>query len=498
MYFKKKFIVSGIIGNLLLITLVAGARTFDTMKAQVKEYTLKNGMKFIVLERHEAPIVSFHMYADVGSAQEVYGITGISHLLEHMAFKGTKTVGTKNYEEEAKLLEKIDKLYEQLVHAQSAAKPDSIKLNALQAEFDEANKAAHDLVIVNEYIDLLFKEGGVGVNAYTSNDATQYIVSLPSNRLELWMAMESDRFMNPIFRQFFEERNVVMEERRLGIETQPTGKLIEDFFAVAFKAHPYNHHVIGHMSDLKRITRNDVMNYFYKYYNPGNLTVAIVGDVNPEEVFRMAETYFSRIPSNPKPESLRTVEPEQWGERHLTIEAQAQPLIVVGYHRPAVTSNEDLSLDAMANIFGIGRSSRLYAKLVKDKKIAIQVGAFNGWPGNKYPNLFAVYAVPAKNHTSAECLEAIDNEIKILINESVTENELTKYKQYTKKWLIDRMKSNSQMAASLTFYEVIFGDWQKAFDRIYDVESLSTADIQKVAQKYLIKKHRTVGEIIPE
>ncbi len=498
---NKRIPYSYLVSILIALIFIIGtihAQTFDAIKNQVKEHVLSNGMKFIVLERPEAPVVSFHTYADVGSAQEVYGITGISHLLEHMAFKGTRIVGTKDYEAEAKLLDQVDQLYDKLSREQSAVKPDSAKIKALAAEFDNVNKSAHELVAVGEYSDMMMKQGGRGLNAYTSSDATQYINSLPSNKLEFWMAMESDRFMNPVFREFFEERNVVMEERRLGVETQPTGKLVEDFFAVAFKAHPYHHEVIGHMSDLKKITRKDVEDYFRKYYSPSNLTTAIVGDVKADEVFKMAETYFSRIPSNPKPEALRTEEPEQWGERHVTVEAQAQPLLVVGFHRPSIRSKDDLAFDALANIFGQGRSSRLYKTLVKEKKIAIDVGSFNGWPGSKYPNLFAAYAFPAKDHTSDECLEAINAEIDKLKKESITSEELTKYKRYTKKWLIDRMKSNSQMASALTFNDVIRGDWRKTFDIIKDVDVITLADVQAVAQKYLVKKNRTIGEIIPE
>ncbi|MDZ7262074.1 MAG: insulinase family protein [candidate division KSB1 bacterium] len=484
--------------TLVLLDGITQAQSFEAIKSQIKEHTLANGMKFIVLERPEAPVVSFHTYADVGSAQEVYGITGISHLLEHMAFKGSKVVGTKDYAAEARLLEQVDQLYDQLTQAQNAIKPDSARIKALQAKFDSTNKAAHELVAVDEYFDMMMKQGGRGLNAYTSNDATQYITSLPSNRLEFWMAMESDRFMNPVFREFFEERNVVMEERRLGIETQPTGKLIEDFFAVAFKAHPYHHEVIGHMSDLRHITRKDVEEYFRKYYSPSNLTVAIVGDVNVNEVFQLAETYFSRIPSGPRPEPLRTEEPEQWGERRVSVEAQSQPILVVGYHRPSVRSQEDVSFDAMANVLGQGRSSRLYKSLVKEKKIAVQVGAMNGWPGDKYPNLFAAYAFPAKDHTSAECLEAIDAEIARLKTEPITAEELTKFKRQTRKSLIDRMKPNSQMAALLTYYDVVLGDWRKLFEVFKEVEAVTATDIQAVAQKYLIKKNRTVGEIVPE
>lgn len=476
----------------------AHGQTFDNIKKQVKTHTLSNGMKFIVLERHDAPVVSFHTYADVGSAQESYGITGISHILEHMAFKGTKDVGTKDYAAESKILDRMDDLYAQLSREQQAITPDSTKIRTLKAEFDSTNSAATGLVVTQEYLDLTRERGGRGLNAYTSNDATQYIVSLPSNRLEFWMSMESDRFMNPVFREFFQERNVIMEERRLGIETQPVGKLVEDFLATAFKSHPYHHEVVGHMSDLKNISRSDVINYFHKFYSPSNLTVAIVGDVSADEVFDMADTYFARIPSGPKPEPLRTVEPEQWGERHIFVEAQSQPIVIVGFHRPSVRDKDDAALGALANIVGSGRSSRLYTSLVKEKKLAIQVGAFNGFPGNKYPNLFAVFAVPSKGHTNEECLKAIEEELAKVVNEPITSDELTKYKMSTEKGLIDDMKDNSNMAASLTFNDVVQGDWQKTFDVIKDVDAVTVADVQNVAKEYIVTKNKTIGELIPE
>ncbi len=473
-------------------------QTFDNIKKQVKTHTLSNGMKFIVLERHDAPVISFHTYADVGSAQESYGITGISHILEHMAFKGTHDVGTKDYAAESKLLDKMDDVYAQLSREEGSISPDSAKIKELKAEFDSTNSSASALVVTDEYDDLTREKGGRGLNAYTSNDATQYIVRLPSNRLEFWMAMESDRFMDPVFRQFFQERDVIMEERRLGIETQPVGKLIEDFLAAAFKSHPYHHEVVGHMSDLRNISRRDVVNYFHKFYSPSNLTVAIVGDVDADEVFRMADTYFSRIPSGPKPEPLRTVEPVQWGERHIFVEAQSQPLVIVGFHRPSVRDKDDAALGALANIVGSGRSSRLYTSLVKEKKIAIQVGAFNGFPGNKYPNLLAVFAVPSKGHTNEECLKAIEDELERVVNEPVTADELTKYKVSTEKGLIDGMKDNSNIAASLTYNEIVLGDWQRTFDQIKDVDAVTVSDVRNVAQKYLVKTNKTIGELIPE
>lgn len=491
--------------NVLLLLLfilswnvAAPGQTFDNIKKQVKTRILSNGMKFIVTERHDAPVVSFHIYADVGSAQESYGITGISHILEHMAFKGTRSIGTKDYAAESKLLRSMDSLYVLLSSERRAVKPDSAKIAALTAEFDSINSAASKLVIPAEYSDLARMEGGRGLNAYTSFDATQYIVSFPSNRVELWMSMESDRMMSPVFRQFFRERDVIMEERRLRVDTQPVTRLLEDFLAASFKAHPYHHFVIGHMSDLNSISPTDVENYFRKYYSPDNLTAAIVGDVDAEDVFVMAEKYFGRIPGAAKPEPLRTVEPEQSGERHIYVEAQSQPLVIVGFHRPSVRDKDDAALGALANIVGIGRSSRLYTSLVKEKKIAIGVGAFNGFPGNKYPNLLAVYAFPSKGHTNEECLEAIEEELQKVVDEPVSDDELTKYKLSTEKDMIDGMKDNAGMAASLTFNDVVLGDWRQAFDAIRDVDAVTASDVQTAAEKYLVRKHRTIGELVPE
>ena len=473
-------------------------QTFEAIKNQVKLHALKNGMKFIVLERHDAPVVSFHVYADVGAANESYGITGISHLLEHMAFKGTKVVGTTDYEAEAKVLEEMDLLYDAIKREKAEVVPEKEKLAEMEQKFEALRQKAKDYVVTNEFIDMMRREGDRGVNAYTSNDATQYIDSLPSNKLEFWMAMTSDRFLNPVFREFYKERDVVMEERRLGLETRPMGRLLEDFLATAFKAHPYHHSVVGHMSDLRNMTRRDVDNYFRKYYGPSNLTVGIVGDVNPDEVFQITDLYFSRIPSGPKPEPVRTTEPEQWGERRVTVEALSQPVIIVGYHTPSARHKDNASLEALANILGQGRSSRLYQVLVKEKKVAVTAVGLSGFPGDKFSNLFAFYAVPAKGHTSAECLELIDEEVGKIKSESVTPEELTKFKRNAVKNLLNQMKSNARMAALLTYADVVLGDWNLLFDQIEEIRAITAEDVKRVANTYLVKKHRTVGEIIPE
>lgn len=483
---------------LIMFTQFSMAQTFEAMKRQVRTHTLNNGMKFIVLERQEIPVVAFHVYADVGSANESYGITGISHLLEHMAFKGSKIVGTRDYEAEIKILNEMDALYDQIKREEANPTPDESKIKEMQDRFETLRRKAKDYVINNEYIDMITREGDQGVNAYTSNDATQYINSLPSNKLEFWMSMSSDRFLHPVFREFYKERDVVMEERRLGVETRPIGRLIEDFLAAAFKAHPYHHSVVGHMSDLQSITRKDVVDYFKEYYGPSNLTVGIVGDVQAAEVFRLAEVYFGRIFSGHKPESLRTKEPEQWGERRVVVEAKSQPIIIVGYHAPSARHEDSLSLQALANILGQGRSSRLNQVLVKDKKKAVAIQGFHGFPGQKFSNLIAFLAVPAMGHNSAECLELIEAEIEKIKTESVTPEELTKFKRGTVKNLLNQMKSNASMAALLTFADVVLGDWQLMFERAEKINAVTAEDVKGVANAYLVDKNRTVGEIIPE
>jgi predicted Zn-dependent peptidase len=483
---------------LLVLCVPITAQTFDAIKSQVKVLVLGNGMKFIVLERHEAPVVSFHVYADVGSANESYGITGISHLLEHMAFKGTKRVGTTGYEEELKVLEELDTLYDKIKSEQTKVNPDKGALQEMKEKFEALRLKAKEFVVNGEFDDMFMREGDQGLNAFTSADATQYVNSLPSNKLEFWMAMTADRFQNPVFREFYKERDVVIEERRLSLETRPIGRLVEDFLSTAFKAHPYKHSVVGHMSDLESITRRDVENYFHKYYGPSNLTVGIVGDVRSAEVFEMAELYFGSIPSEPKPEPLRTKEPEQWGERRVQVVAKSQPILILGYHRPDVRHADSFALDALANILGQGRSSRLHESLVKDKKVCIQCGVFNGFPGEKYPNLVAFIAVPSQGHTSEECLKLIDEEIAKIKEESVTAEELTKYQRSSVKAMLSEMKSNGNMARLLTYADVVMGEWQRLFDQVEKIQAVSVEDVKRVANTYLVKNHRTIGAIVPE
>ncbi|MBN1803801.1 MAG: insulinase family protein [Sedimentisphaerales bacterium] len=472
------------------------AQDLHEFEQRITEFTLDNGMKFIVLERHEAPVVSFHTYADVGAVDEVEGITGIAHLFEHMAFKGTRTVGTTDYRKEAEAMAKADLAFEAIkLELRKADKADQEKLQELKSRLKQAQEEAEQYLVHDEFEEAFIREGGAGFNAYTSQDATQYIVSLPSNKIELWMVMESDRFANPVLREFYKEREVVMEERRLTTESQPVGRLLEEFLAIAYKAHPYGDPIVGHMSDIETLTRPEAEAFFKKYYSPGNLTVAIVGDVNPKQIKELAEKYFGRIPGSPKPDPVETVEPPQIGQRRVTVLDPAQPFVLIGYHKPNINDSDNAVFDAITEIVGIGRTSRLYKSLVKEKKIAVAASGFPGMPGNKYPGLFLFYAVPARDHTNQECEEAIYAEIEKLKTEPVLPEELVKAKTRSRASLIRQLDSNSGLASLLTFYDVVTGDWHNLFKQLDDIDKVTAEDIRRVAKEYFVTRNRTVGII---
>lgn len=481
---------------LALATVSSLAQDLEEFEARVTEFTLDNGLKFIVLERHEAPVVTCYTHADVGSVNEVTGITGLAHIFEHMAFKGTRRIGTKDYEAEAKVLDKIDTDFEALkVERRKGAQADQQRLAELQGKFQEAQQEAQAFLVHDEFEEVLKRAGGTGLNAGTSSDYTVYFVNLPSNKLELWMLMESDRFLNPVLREFYKEKSVVMEERRMRTESQPVGQLLEEFLAAAYKAHPYGEPVIGHMSDLETITRHEAETFFYDHYGPSNLTIAVVGDVDPARVNSLAEAYFGRIPARPEPDPVETVEPEQPGERRVTIENPAQPFVLIGYHKPSINHPDNAVFDAITDIVGMGRTSRLYKSLVKEKRIAMYASGFQGLPGNKYPGLFLFYAVPARGHSNQECEEAIYEEIERLKSELVDQEDLKKARTRARATVIRQLDSNAGLAGQLTAFEVMTGDWRNLFKQIDQINEVTAEDIQRVARTYFTTKNRTVGII---
>jgi predicted Zn-dependent peptidase len=458
-------------------------------------HRLENGWTFIIVERPVAPVFSFATLVNVGSAQEVAGITGLAHMFEHMAFKGTPNVGSLDYEAEKVALEAMEQAYLGFQAERQARDSDPERVEELRAAFRERQEEAARFVVANEFDEILARAGGIGINAFTNTDFTGYFYSLPANKIELFCYLESERFLQPVFREFYKERDVVQEERRLRTESQPIGRLLEQFQATAFVAHPYKQPVIGYMSDLESITISDAEAFFDKYYVPSNLVTAIVGDVDAQALVPMLESYFGRIPAGPAPEPVRTVEPPQIGEKQVLIEDSAQPVYVEGYHITAQNHPDQPVWDAIDDILSSGRTSRLYRSLVRDKKIAANAGSFSQLPGSKYPTLWIAWAFPSPESSNEEVQAAIREEIARMKVDDVTDQELERFKTRAKADLLRSLRSNSGLASNLVQYQTLFGDWRELFRYVERIEAVTKEDIRRVVGATLVPANRTVGMI---
>jgi predicted Zn-dependent peptidase len=477
----------------------APAQDLKSFEAKTKVHVLQNGWTFIIVERPVAPVFSFATIADVGSAQEVPGITGLAHMFEHMAFKGTPNLGTSDYEAEKKALDALEAAYQAYQAERVSPRPDpqrSQKLERLLADFKAKQQTAASFVVKGAFDDVVTREGGVGMNASTSADETQYYYSLPANKVELFAFLESERFYHPVFREFYEERDVVMEERRMTTESQPLGRLVEQFTSAAFTAHPYHQPTIGYTSDLQSITITDAENFFRTFYVPSRLTTAIVGDVHAETLIPLLEKYFGRIPARPAPPPLRTVEPPQTAERTVVLEDPSQPLYLEAYHKPASTDPDQPVYDAIDDVLSTGRTSRLYRSLVRDKKLAVDVESFSGYPGEKYPALWAILAVPAYGVTNQQVQAALREELDKLKREDVTDEEMARFKARSKASLVRALRSNQGLANQLAEYQRLYGDWRELFRFIDRLDKVTKADIRRVATTTFQDQNRTVAMIV--
>lgn len=491
----KKFLLYFSVLSLLLFSSLSA----QEIKLDVKEHTLKNGLKVLLLERHNAPVVSTVIRFRVGSVDEHPGITGSAHLLEHMLFKGSQQFGTSNYEAEVALMKEIDKVaHEWTAEMKKIKNPpyagDQKKAEALREKLRELQGKQKEYVIKDELWETYLKNGGSGLNASTSEDGTQYFVSLPSNKLEVWAMLESDRMASPVLREFYSERDVVFEERRLRTDTQPMGKLYEQFAATAFTAHPYNWPVVGWASDISTVLREDVEEFFRIHYAPNNAIIAIVGDINPDETIKLIEKYFASIPSQTPPPPVFTEEPEQKGERRIQVEFDANPQMLIGYHMPAAAHPDQYVLDVIASVLSRGRTSRLYKSLVEEKKLCASINASSY--ASRYPDLFTVSTIPLAPHTTSEVEKAVYEELEKLKKEPVTDWELERTRNQLEADFIRTLNSNMGLAFQLSNWQAVTGDWKFILTLKEKRKAVTREDIIKVAQKYFIPSNRTVATLV--
>ena len=477
------------------LTLAAQAQDLESFEKRITTKVLPNGLTLMICERPEAPVFSYFTFVDAGDANDPTGQSGIAHMFEHLAFKGTKDIGTTDYAAEKVALDKVEQAYAAYDEEyRKRVGRDEQKLKSLHEAFVQAQAEAQKYVIPNQFTEIAEANGATGLNAETSLDATQYFWSMPSNRLQLWAYMESDRIANPVPREFYKERDVVMEERRMRIDSNPIGLMVEQFLAAAYVAHPYHRPGVGWMSELSQISATEAAAFHKQYYVPSNIVIAIVGDVKPDDL-PMLEKYFGAIPTGPKPEPMSTVEPPQIAEKSVVLKLQTQPFYLEGYHKPDYRDPDDAVYDAIQDIFSNGRTSRLYRSLVRDQQIAAQAEGFSGFPDDKYPGLFAFFAVPNPGHTPQEMRTAIHKEIDKLKTTDVTDDELAMYKTRARADLLRGLGSNQGLAEQLAIYQLRYGDWRELFNQLKKVDAVSKADIRRVANKTFVDANRTYTDV---
>lgn len=497
-FLHRRTTAKAVSASVVLLVLVAPVKSQDisSFEKRITVKALPNKLTVVVCERHNAPVFSAFTRVDIGADREIPGITGLAHMFEHMAFKGTDKIGTTNYEEEKHAIERVEASYQAFDQERHKKKLKRNEENvaALEKAWKDAMADAARYVVKNEFAEVIERNGGTGLNAFTDDDETGYYYSLPSNRLELWAYLESERFLHPVFRQFYEEREVVHEERRQQ-ESRPFGRLLEQFLTAAYSVHPYRQPAVGWPSDLDTFSMTDAKRFFAEYYTPANMVITLVGDVNPSEAVSLAAKYFGRMPERPETEALRIVEPPQNSERIVVLHETSQPLFIEGYHKPDAYDKDDAVYDALEDLLSNGRTSRLYRSLVRDRRIASSCTGLNGFPGAKYPNLFVFYAVPLPTHTPEEIRDAIQKEIESLQAGDISDEELRNVKIREKANLLRKLADNEGLAFQLGTSQALYGDWRALFQRATRMEDVSKEDIQRVAQGVFVASNRTIAMI---
>ncbi|TGJ98931.1 insulinase family protein [Leptospira langatensis] len=479
----------------------------SSLESRVKKVVLKNGIRLLMMKREGSPTVAVYTKFLVGSSDETPEIAGTAHLLEHMLFKGTKNIGVTNYEKEKIYLDQIRvwgkrldsyRLQERELIQKGEPVPEKLitDKNVLEGRFKSLLELHRKFVVSNEDSYIYDKNGGTGFNAYTTNDVTNYQILLPSNRLEIWAKLESDRLKDPILREYYTERDVVLEERRMRVENQGMGILREKFLGTAFEKHAYGMPVIGFESNLPFLDIDKTEDFFQKKYRPHNMAIGIVGDVDFSQTEALVRKYFENIPDGESPKPSNVAESYDHETRRVTVKHSSGPMKVMGWLTPAAPHPDRPVLELIDAILSQGETGRLYKRLVLRDKLAQRVSCWTGEPGERYANLFAIYVTNVRGADPDKIESAILEEIESLKKEAVSEEELLKIKNQIVGDYIRGLNSNSKLADVLTYYELVAGDWTEIFDDYSRLDRVTPGDIMRVTQKYFSPRNLTVGDLI--
>ncbi|TAL16839.1 insulinase family protein [bacterium] len=489
-----------LLARLLTISLALAALSSNAfcdagnLSGRVYEKKLSNGLVALALPRAGAPVVTLQMTFKVGSVDEPEGAKGVAHLLEHMLFKGTKTLGTSDWEGEKPLLDEIEAVGKALdSEKRKGDEADAPRIIILEERLKELEGLQAPFVVKDETDAVYSRNGGTGFNAFTTSDLTSYIVSLPSNRLELWAAIESERMREPVFRGYFNERKVVIQERLQRRDSEPSVLLFEGLFDAAFKIHPYRYPVIGKPEDFGTLDIDVTRSFFEKHYGPDNAVAVAVGDFDPEVFFALLERYFGDIPPRGGAFPPIPKEPLQEGQRRVEVFSDAEPMAVIAFHKPTLPDRDDYVLDLVDGILSGGRSSRLWRELVENKKVATQVSTVNGSPGARYDNLFVVYVEPAPGVEPETALEAVREELRRLAGEPPPPAELEKVKRALEADRVRGLLSDGGLSRRLSFFQTVAGDWRYIEEHPKVMETITPEEVSKVAARYFTPENETTA-----
>ncbi len=480
---------------LFLFLFIISAPVYShTIFDKVQEHRLDNGATVLLVERHDSPTVAAYISFRVGGVNETSQNRGVAHLLEHMLFKGTKTLGTKDYAAEKPLLEKIKIVGQQIDVLKNRRDADPLELQQLREQLKELQTEHRKLVVKNEFSKIYGENGGVGYNAFTGKDSTTYLINLPANKLELWAAIESDRLENAVFREFYTERDVVHEERRRSYESSPNGLMYETLLATAYQVHPYRNPVIGWNSDIDNLDPDQIRDFFEKYYTPVNMVITLVGDFDSKSTLQMVDRYFGKLaPGVPVPPVVDK-EPEQRGERRVTIDFDAEQQLMIAYHKPAMPHKEDYVFDIILQVLGEGRTSRLYKSLVVEKQLVTDVGVFTA-PGSRYDNLMILSMTPRNGRSCPDIERATYAELDRLKSEPLSRSELDTARKQIMTSILRGLEGNGGLARMLSSYQTL-GDWHYLVDYEKQINSVTAEDVMAAAKHYLRVDNRTVVTLI--
>jgi predicted Zn-dependent peptidase len=473
------------------------AQDVKEFEKRVTEFALPNGLQFVVVERHDVPAVSLHTYVRAGSTDDPAGRTGLANLLEEAVLTGSETIGTKNWAEEKKALDAVELLYDDLeaernLGAKSTAGRAALLEGQLRIAIDNANR----LAIPNAFTTALEESGAPRMSRGTTPDGAEYGYTLPSNRIELWYLLESQRLMRPAFREFYSARDAAISEREKRLDGQAL--VMSKLAATAFEAHPYRNPVFGWSGDLNSLRRTDARAFQEKHYVPGNVFIAIVGDVNPAEAKRLATQYFASWAAKPVPGGVRTQEPTQLGPKRAAVEARvtagkpAPPVVaLIGYKRPNEFDRDDAALDVLQLMLGRGRTSLLHKELVLARHIAQSVQVRATFPAGRYPNLFLFAMVVAPGHTVEENEKALEEYLNRLKLQPIEQPVIDRAKAQARLAMINGMSTNAGLAALLAVHQAHYGDWRKLFAIGDQMDKVSADDLQRVLVRYFVPAGRT-------